>query len=289
MNTLIVIGGLGDGLLAVPYTTPLSTRLPPTWCLVQPLLSSSYTGWGIASLDSDAAELALLVAYIRRLRPQGKIVLMGHSTGCQDAMHYLTADPRKREQDGQDKQEGAKGEERPGIDGVVLQAGVSDREGLPIATGAERAQEYLARAEELVGRGEGEEIIGEVSEILGAPVCARRWVSLMQRHGGDDYFSSDLEDAVFETTFGVVARKGVPILILYGGKDEWVPDFVDKEALVSRWVAVVRKAGGVVGEGSGVIDGASHKLSRLPDQSEESHLATLEDFFGRVVRFLTTI
>jgi len=35
---------------------------------VQPLLSSSYQGWGTASLDQDADELLLLLRYLRAAR-----------------------------------------------------------------------------------------------------------------------------------------------------------------------------------------------------------------------------
>lgn len=88
---------------------------------MQPLLSSSYAGWGTASLTTDVDEIAQLIHYLKIQRPGGAIVLvsslpacipplfwrihtgpstskadadspllkLGHSTGCQDALHYL--------------------------------------------------------------------------------------------------------------------------------------------------------------------------------------------------------
>lgn len=85
-NLLIWIGGLYDGFLTVKYPTTIAATLvtkAPTWTLAQALLSSSYTGWGTSSLVKDAQELAECVSYFRGIKT-GKIVLMGHSTGCQE-------------------------------------------------------------------------------------------------------------------------------------------------------------------------------------------------------------
>jgi hypothetical protein len=51
-HQVIFIGGLTDGFLATDYLEPLSLALEvEKWSLVQPLLSSSYTGYGISSLE----------------------------------------------------------------------------------------------------------------------------------------------------------------------------------------------------------------------------------------------
>ena len=48
------------------YAAPLSERLASRGLsLVQPLLSSSYGGWGTASLDQDADELLLLLKFLK--------------------------------------------------------------------------------------------------------------------------------------------------------------------------------------------------------------------------------
>ena len=204
---------------------------------------------------------------------------MGHSTGCQDAMHYLTS-----------KLRGDNAEtERPHVDGALLQAPVSDREGFALLG----APLELARAEQLLSQGRGEEVLSEVSAFFGLPICARRWVSLMARGGEDDYLSSDLDSAVLENTFGVVGRKGVPLLVLYSGADEYVPIEVDKVALLRRWADAMGAGGGMMDEGSGVITGASHNLSSAIAESEELKSEAIkrvrEGVFDKIVTFLLRI
>uniref|UniRef100_A0A0E0E932 Uncharacterized protein n=1 Tax=Oryza meridionalis TaxID=40149 RepID=A0A0E0E932_9ORYZ len=61
-HQVIFIGGLTDGFLATDYLEPLSLALEvEKWSLVQPLLSSSYTGYGISSLEQS---LRTAFAYI---------------------------------------------------------------------------------------------------------------------------------------------------------------------------------------------------------------------------------
>lgn len=45
-------------------------------------LTSSFNGFGFARLADDVADISALVKYLRSIGRQ-KIVLMGHSTGCQ--------------------------------------------------------------------------------------------------------------------------------------------------------------------------------------------------------------
>lgn len=163
-------------------------------------------------------------------------------------MHYLTSSGY---------------EERPKIDGAILQAPVSDREALVISLPPGAYERGCLAAAALVAAGKGEEILpsSETSGFFPSPVCARRWLSLASPHhdGEDDYFSSDLSDSQLEKTFGSLKGKS-KLSILYSGSDEYVPDFVDKEALVSKWVGIVEKGGGEVDERSGVVLGATHNL-----------------------------
>ena len=54
----ILIGGLSDGLLPVPYTKQLETASHERgWSLVQPIISSSYMGFGHGSLERDTTEI----------------------------------------------------------------------------------------------------------------------------------------------------------------------------------------------------------------------------------------
>lgn len=63
---VVIIGGLTDGLLACKWVPPLAQRLDHAgWSVVQPLLSSSYAGWGLGSLNTDAQELHALAQHLK--------------------------------------------------------------------------------------------------------------------------------------------------------------------------------------------------------------------------------
>lgn len=72
-NALVFLGGLTDGLMATQYLPELATGIGKEgWALVQPLLRSSYSAWGTASLKTgtaaprqpvSAAERAMACAY----------------------------------------------------------------------------------------------------------------------------------------------------------------------------------------------------------------------------------
>ncbi|KAJ9638800.1 hypothetical protein H2199_006660 [Coniosporium tulheliwenetii] len=268
-NTLIWIGGLGDGLLTVTYPTKLAEKLPSNWCIAQALLSSSYSGWGTSSLKRDAKELARCVDYFLKQRKGSKVVLMGHSTGCQDVMEYLVGEGR---------------ETRPQISGAILQAGISDREALVQHMPAELYRSSCSLAREWVLDGRGDEIIPKsaTNNTLGAPVTAYRWLSLAAKGGDDDYFSSDLDDQQLKKTFGAL-KPETPVMFLLSGCDEHMPDFVDKDALIARWTSVIKEAGGAVDEEhGGVVEDAFHNLEGDPDE-------VVEDLIRRVNGFLMKI
>jgi len=76
----------------IRYPSTIAKSLPPNWAIAEVLLSSSYRGWGTSSLQKDAKELAECVGYFCKLRPGREVVLMGHSTGCQDVMEYVVGE-----------------------------------------------------------------------------------------------------------------------------------------------------------------------------------------------------
>ena len=52
-RVVVCIGGLTDGLLALPYLPKLAEVLAPLgWGVANLALSSSYTGWGTSSLGA---------------------------------------------------------------------------------------------------------------------------------------------------------------------------------------------------------------------------------------------
>ncbi|KAI9796258.1 MAG: hypothetical protein M1833_006427 [Piccolia ochrophora] len=272
LNTICWIGGLSDGLLTVPYPRTIAHALPPTWCLVEILLSSSYTGWGTSSVVQDANEISDCITYLRRIRPHGKMVLMGHSTGCQDTMEYLTGDDA---------------ETRPPLDGAILQAPASDREGMLMTMKREDYDFLVDTARRWVAEGKGEDIMPRdmiAETFVDAPCSARRWLSLASpdKSGDEDFFSSDLADEQLARTFGRV-KPTTPLCVLFGEKDQFVAESVDKERLVRRWADAVKRGGGVVDEATfGVVKGASHNLRGDPD-------AVVDDMVDRVVSFLSRV
>lgn len=270
-NVLLWIGGLGDGLLTVPYTTAIAASLPSNWCLVQPVLFSTYTGWTVGSLNRDAKELGRCVEYFKNLRPGLKIVLMGHSTGSQDCMEYLVGEESK---------------DRPDIQGVILQSGISDREGMVAGMEDGMYEKSCKIALQWVDEGRGDDVLplSVTTKIFGTPCTASRWLSLASpdKNGPDDYFSSDLDMQKLESTFGKLPKES-PLLILFGGADAFVPPHVDRKGLVAKWTDVVKRGGGVVDEDhGGIIEGATHNLMGDPDH-------VVQDLVRRVVGFLERV
>ena len=82
-HCVLFIGGLGDGLQAIPALTPLTHALHSynNWCLVQVLLRDSYSSWGTGSVQREADDVGKCVQWLHRTRGMKTIVLMGHSTG----------------------------------------------------------------------------------------------------------------------------------------------------------------------------------------------------------------
>lgn len=268
-NTLLWVGGLSDGLLTVSYPSQIAKSLPPTWVIAEVLLSSSYKGWGTGSLARDARELGECVSYFKNLRPGKKVVVMGHSTGCQDIMEYLVGKDHKT---------------RESLDGVILQGGVSDREAWEdFGKEGQALGEAIKTAKDLVDAGKGKELLSRegnaVLEEMGGPLSAYRAYSLLAKGGDDDYFSSDLSDEYFATTFGKIP-KTTPVCFLLGSEDPYVPASVDRASLLQRWTRIIREGGGIVDdEDGGVIPGAHHNLEGDPDQ-------VVQDLVNRVCGFI---
>lgn len=309
-NTILFIGGLTDGLGTVPYVAPLAKALEPTdWSLFHLLLSSSYGGWGVGSLDQDIEEIAQCVKFVQERKSSGKVVVMGHSTGSQDVLHYLhTPNPVPQRPD--EFQGRLKHLTRPELDGAILQAPMSDREGLEAQLKADEGttmgNEARAAFDQLVAFARQQPYtIGDRQQKLDAllpmnltakagfpadtPLSARRFMSLAspdspENPAEDDLFSSDLTDQRLKETFGVIAERGLlktKMMFLYSGNDEYGAPWVDKAKLMQRWKEAAN-AGGVEkydSEGSAVIPGASHNVKA--DGQDE--------LIARVTRYLTSL
>lgn len=215
--------------------------------------------------------MAQCVGYFRKLRPRAKIILMGHSTGCQDVMTYLTSDE-------------SRAAHWPAVDGAILRAPVSDREAAQMMFPPGMYDESVAEAKRMVAAQQADEMLPMrfTASFFGAPCTARRWLSLASpdHDGDDDLFSSDLSDAQLQTTFGRISAQAPPLCILYCGNDEFVPPSVDKPALLARWCCFVTRAGGSpTPDISTIIPGATHAATTDPPD-------VTDELVARVVRFV---
>ena len=283
-----------DNFLLPHYTLSLASLLShsPQWRLAHIQLSSAGRGFGVSSLSKDVQELVVGVDFIRReLLPkattaegsrQGKVVLMGHSTGTQDVLSYCFLENRTT----------GLLAERAKVDGVVLQAAVSDRDGAtPHASTAssEQMRNWEACLEFAKATPEEKKRstilpLHLTAKVFGpAPLSVERFWSLASPEspegswGEDDLFSADASEARLKETFGVTLAKneegeeGVlrplkktsrkEILVLQSKEDEHVPGHIDAEGLLERCKGVAEQAGGALHGSSGFIEGAVHDLS----------------------------
>lgn len=275
INTVIWVGGLFDTLLSVAYPMKIAQALSPTWSLVTASLSSAGKSWGVSSIAQDARDIAKLVAYFREQRPGGKIVIMGHSTGCQDCMEYVV---------------GAQAEQRPAVDGVILQAPVSDRQALDDHLPKAFIHEGNQLALKMCREGHDKDVMpGRLTTPLfntSIAITARRWVDIASpapdHTGADDYFSSDLPDERLKSTFGKLPPS-TPLLILYSGSDKSVPAAVNKDELVFRWIKAVQEGGGQVDRVNGsIVPDASHNLNGNPEPVVQDLVMRVLGFVGRL-------
>ncbi|KAJ1020656.1 hypothetical protein NDA16_004049 [Ustilago loliicola] len=225
-HSLVFVPGLTDTIGTIPYLPKLAASIRQHgFSLVQPQLTCNLGGYGQCTLEGDAQEIAACVSHLRNLpsKRDGKVVLMGHSTGCQDLIAYILSSTRAVSADTR-------------IDGAILQAPVSDREAYEQDRSAASAQirdemdRELQHATELVQSGQGATLMprkdvasnsmstdpsdpassvsanqsshqdntssGNASAVLSSAMTAYRTWSLRAKGGHDDFFSSDLQDAL---------------------------------------------------------------------------------------------
>ncbi|GAC94975.1 esterase [Pseudozyma hubeiensis SY62] len=222
-HTLVFIPGLTDTLSTLPYLPQLASLAHSYgFSLVQPQLTCNLGGYGQCTLEGDAQEIAACVAHLRSTKQKsaGKVVLMGHSTGCQDVIAYLLSSSRAAAN-------------HTKVDGAILQAPVSDREFYEMKRESASPEERkrmdteLELATRLVKEGRGSslmprepvtlptdlndpehphsdavdrpgtelDIAGNASAVLSPAMTAYRTWSLKAKGGHDDFFSSDLDNS----------------------------------------------------------------------------------------------
>ncbi|KAI9167494.1 Metal resistance protein YCF1 [Paramyrothecium foliicola] len=218
-NAIIFIGGLSDGPHTAPFIRTVAKHLETAthlgYSVFEIRLRSAFIGYGTSSLTNDVEDISALVKYLRSIGKE-KIVLFGHSTGCQDCMEYANYARHNNEP----------------VDGFILQAPVSDRESLEIVF--PDYQESLELASRMIAEGRQHDCLPQdkVPGVLQAPVSAYRLHSLCAKGGDDDYFSSDLDDAVVKEFWGRFVQ---PVLVLHSEEDEFVPPHIDQVVLNQKY------------------------------------------------------
>jgi len=269
---VIYMGGLTDGLLACSYVEKLAAACDEKgWALVQPLISSAYAGYGCGSLDRDVAEIAECMSYLDSTRTVSDLAFVGHSTGCQQAVHLMATAPAPVRQK---------------IRAVVLQAPVSDREAWSLEDDEKGRHRLLAEAQGLVDAGRPSALLSELHYGF-VPMSASRYVSLFARGGADDLFSSDFSDDELASLLGHMSTRGqreglgrlvreplpshpgVRVLFALSGADEYVPPSVDCKGLSERFA----KAAGDSAKAL-VIEGANHNL-QTPDNAADTFVSAV--------------
>ena len=234
-NALVLIPGLTDGIMSMCYTKSLnSALLSINYSLVQLNLSSSFYQFGFHDLEQDKKDIQDIIKFLKREYKFDKIILCGHSTGCQDVLYLLRY-----------------GEVSSLIDGVILQAGVSDRDDI---FNTEDSPAMLAEAEKLKSENKVDHFL--TYKHCGAPITASRFLSLAGRLTKDDMFSVDLTK---EELAPILQSVRVPILIVYSSEDEYVPDKKGQRAFADRMVEVLKSTSPSVQ--LEYIEGADHGLS----------------------------
>jgi pimeloyl-ACP methyl ester carboxylesterase len=75
--------------MGTPYVQKLSSELQNiNWSFCQLHMRSSYIGFGTGSLARDFEDISEAVGYLLE-NGKHQVVLMGHSTGCQNSIHYI--------------------------------------------------------------------------------------------------------------------------------------------------------------------------------------------------------
>ncbi|KAL6901052.1 DUF1749 domain-containing protein [Trichoderma evansii] len=258
-NAIVFIGGLGDGPHSVQYLRTVAKHLEEakdlSYSLFEFRLRSSFSGFGTGSLADDVADISTLVKYLRSIG-KSKVVLFGHSTGCQDCAEYTNY---------------AKHDSSP-VDGFILQAPISDREAFKLEF--PDTDKSVQVAEQMIAAGKADHIAPKevIPPSLG-PAVSAHFTNNPCCRGDEDFFSSDLDETMVKTIW---SRFDKPVLVLHSEKDENVPRNVDQKKLNKLY----QQAGAQVSSLSDLIPNTGHTVRR--DSARE--------WLGeRVIKFLETL
>lgn len=171
-SCIIFVGGLGSNLLNPRYISQLNTLcIEMNIRLLIPQFES-HPKFQIVSIDKDIDNLHDIIMYAENKFKT--IVLIGHSTGCQDCLLFIRKYCISK------------------IKGIILQAPVSDVEGMEIMV--PNLNEYIAKAHE-----------NKYIEFENTLWLSERFLSLYERYNKEDLFSSWIADSSYKS-FGKLCR-----------------------------------------------------------------------------------
>lgn len=183
-KNIILIGGLGDSMLSLSFSKGLDELCRKNnYKFIIPQLRSQ-PNFRMHTVDEDIEDINCIVNLL-----EGDTILIGHSTGCQDALLYL-------------EKYGCRN-----IKGIILQAPVSDIECLS-------SEAIRENAKIISDFGQSDSLY---SEIFGRIWLKERFVSLYLQNGREDLFSSYLEDSCYTKWRNFETR----ILSIVSGNDEF--------------------------------------------------------------------
>jgi len=151
--------------------------------------------------------------------------------------------------------------------------------------GNKKWEEYVSEAQRMIENGNADDMVPRTywKWFGGGPISASRFASLAGEGGDDDFFSSDLPDARLEEIWGDRAWEQTPVLLLYGDRDQYVPDFVDKAAMLKKWSEIHQsKVHGRIAQMSRfeVLTHANHEL--LEGRAQREMCSLVLEFLGKL-------
>lgn len=200
--TIVFLGGLGDSILSLDLVADIDEFCrEKSYSFVIPQLTS-HPNYRMVTIDQDIEDIHDLLKTI-----DGKVILIGHSTGCQDALLYLEKYNNKK------------------IKGIILQAAVSDIE-------------CLTKEQQMINK----EIIknfdrnsSKFEDIGGSCWLKERFISLYSPYGKEDLFSSYLEIEKYQKW----KNFDVKIMTILSGSDEFCKEDNIKNFKIMSQVNVI--------------------------------------------------
>jgi pimeloyl-ACP methyl ester carboxylesterase len=254
-RAVVFIHGLTEGPLACNYLPLLSSKLEPEYALLQPVLGSSFSQYGTTNLHTDAIELDSLLSSAQETFGFEEFLLLGFSTGCQDTIHFLKH-----------------GKKRDNISRIILHSPVSDRQWSEMRD--PKLQSRLTEAKFQRDQGNAKQVAPSDWDEHGTPITFERFLSLNERMGEEDCFSTDLSDAELKEKVGHV---NVPTMAIIGSEDEFVQAGLDVNAHLKRVLGAMETNESVVV----VIDGGKHAL--------DSSVDICESFVDNVIKWVKIV